>query len=162
MLAFIVTSVSTIVIAELHIYYGMELLPEQFKNNLLPLLEQEGVFEHGRISQDELLEKKLESSIHYYIGCLLETDCITVKEAVCAGCIPVVNNFNVFKEREYCLKINGGPLEEETHTKAAKTIIKLMKDDNYFKEVHEYVQKKKSSLESWEQTAKKWRDLFIN
>lgn len=148
--------------AELHIYYGMELLPEKFKEILIPLLKQEGVYEHGRISQEELLEKKKESSIHYYIGCLLETDCITVKEAVCAGCIPVVNNFNVFTERDYCLKVIGGPLEEETHTKAAHLIVKLMKDDEYYKKIHKKIQDRKIGIDSWENTSKKWKELFIN
>lgn len=148
--------------AELHIYYGMELLPIEFKNKLLPLLQQKGVFEHGRINQRELLERKRESAIHYYIGCALEIDCISVKESVMAGCLPVVSNVNVFagSERNYCLKIDGYPANQETHVKAAKIIIKLLQDEIFYQQVQEKVQKHLSEIENWETISNRWAEVF--
>ena len=146
--------------AELHIYYGMELLPIPVKDKLLPLLQQKGVFEHGRISQQELLRKKQESAIHYYIGCASEIDCISVKESVMAGCFPVVSNVNVFMEKNYCLKIDGHPNEQDTHIKASKVIIRLLQDETFYQQAYEKVRAHCNEIENWETIANRWSEVF--
>lgn len=146
--------------AELHIYYGMELLPEAYKNKLLPLLQQEGVFEHGRIGQNELMEKKQECAIHYYLGNRDEVDCISVKESVLMGLIPVTSNNNVFTERNYCLKVDGQVEDPNTHFRANDIIAKLINDDSFYDESLEQINKYKNTVETWEQIAQKWINEF--
>lgn len=150
--------------AELHLYYGMDLLPLDFKNILLPLLKQEGVYEHGKVSHEEILQAKLKSSIHYYIGCLSETDCISVKESAFTDCIPVVSTNTVFKEKDYCLKVgepNNNPLIQKTQEDGAKLIVKLLTDTDFYNRSLNKIQNHRDQIESWDNIAKKWKDNFF-
>lgn len=144
--------------AELHLYYGMNLLAPELKNELLPLLNQEGIIDHGMVSHDEIFRAKLESSIHYYIGGIYEVDCISIKESVMAKCLPVVSNNNVFIERDYCLKVNGGPFDQQTHIDGAKLIIKLLTDNEFYKESLKIVEN--NSICDWKTIAANWLDII--
>jgi hypothetical protein len=150
--------------AELHIYYGMDLLPADFKNVLLPMLKKNGVYEHGRVSHGEILNAKLESSIHYYVGCLLETDCISVKESVFTDCIPVVSSNSVFRERDYCLKVgelDDNPLSEKVQIEGAELVVKLLQDNKFYEESLKKIQEHKDQICNWDTVANKWSNFFF-
>lgn len=143
---------------EFHIYYGMDLVRDQkFKEHIQKLVKQPGVIEHGKIGQQELALERLNSVIHYYVGDFQEIDCISTKESVYAGCLPVTSNVGVFEERDY-LKVLGDPKTREVQEKGAEEIIKLLTDKKYYDEQLSKISK--SKIESWEQVGEKWINLF--
>lgn len=90
--------------AELHCYYGLESIHDDEKRKKLEnlLKKSKNVFDHGRQPQDKIIEEKYKSTFHLYWSDKYEseTDCIAIKESLLAGCIPIISNQGVFKERE--------------------------------------------------------------
>lgn len=150
--------------AELHIYYGWNLFDKFYGNNperqawkkeMVELMSQPGVFEHGRVSQEELIKIKAESSIHYYPCTFEEIDCISVRESAAVGCIPFTTEYGALKGRSYCETQEGDIFEKETHVKLAEGIAQTLKGDalenGFYKEFVEAARK-----ESWTNIAKQW------
>ena len=88
--------------ANLHIYYGFENWQKsilasgndqqvQWMNQIKQMLNQPGVYYHGRIGQEALADQFLQSSIWLYPTYFTETSCITAMEAMAAG-LPVVTS----------------------------------------------------------------------
>ena len=150
--------------AYMKVYYGWDLFDKVrednedtklYKSLVLELLAQEGVEECGRISHEKLLIEKEKASFHYYVGDFQEIDCISVRESASLGCIPVVSDYvEVFNEKEYCHKIHGDPKYKDTQEKAAEEIIKMMKDDEYYKGI--LSKTNVSDNETWDSVAEKW------
>jgi len=148
--------------AELHLYYGMDLIPKDIMQELQTLLQQDGIFQHGKINQIELSKEKMEGSIYYYVGGYQEIDCINIKEAVLANCLPVLCNFKVFKERDHLIRIGDDPADRQTQITGAQEIIKLLQDEEYYQEKLEEMSKYKEEIEFWDTIADKWTKKFIN
>jgi len=111
--------------AELHIFYGNTLTSEKTNYVLLPLLKQQGVYEHGRLSHtDVLLERKRSLAQLYYTDSPLEIDCLSIREAASVGCVPIISTKAVFSERAG-LHIEGDPSLKESLELAAEAVIKL-------------------------------------
>ena len=87
---------------ELHLYYGMEMFnDEKLKTELKKLTCQPGVIDHGRQNIELIVREKYMSTFQLYItNTISEIDCISIKESLVTGCIPLISNFGVFKERE--------------------------------------------------------------
>lgn len=84
----------------LHIFYGFynwKQAIEQRKNpqeinhvrQIEQLMEQDGVVYHGRVSQKQLAEEQMKSTLWVYPTWFTETYCITSNEAMLAGAVPV-------------------------------------------------------------------------
>jgi hypothetical protein len=88
--------------AELHVYYGMNaVVDEQFKKQMQLLLSQPGVMDHGRQPMEMIIREKYLSNMHLYISeSNSEIDCISIRESLATGAIPLISNSGVFKERE--------------------------------------------------------------
>jgi glycosyltransferase involved in cell wall biosynthesis len=88
--------------AELHVYYGMDGIQDpQQKQRLMFLMGQPGVMDHGRRDSETIRREKWTSSFHLYLTMTdLEIDCISIRESVAAGCIPIISRHGVFAERE--------------------------------------------------------------
>ncbi len=96
--------------AELHVYYGMDgIQDQQQKQNLMFLMGQPGVMDHGRRDSETIRREKWMSTFHLYLTtCDGEIDCISIRESVAAGCIPIISRHGVFDEREGVhIKIDG-------------------------------------------------------
>lgn len=151
--------------AELHIYYGWNIFDiftrgnaerQLFKKKMIELMKQDGVFEHGRISQQELMNERARSSIHYYPTTFTEIDCISIRESAAVGCIPVVGSHSVFPERAYCdHSVQGNPYDKRVQEKIAKRVVELLNSDLTAMR-DEY--SKLAQKESWEEIAKRWKD----
>lgn len=152
--------------AELHIYYGWEGFDKAgkdsvnhnvFKTLMLKLMEQKGVYEHGRISNNDLMKEKASSTVHYYVGDFAEIDCITVRESASVGTIPIVSKkVSVFTEKPYCQTVDGDLRSKELHEKGAERIVEIMKNpDNLRKECTRL-----SKHETWTNIAERWLKLF--
>lgn len=147
--------------AELHIYYGWS-LPEQlsseqqaWKDKMLKLMQQPGVFEHGRVGQDELLKAKATAAIHYY-GCTFqEIDCISVRESALVGCVPVTTNYAVLGEKQYCKTTSGKVKDPETHRGIAQHIVELLENPQRLHQIRaDFAELARK--ETWDRIAAQW------
>lgn len=151
--------------AYLNIYYGWNVFDksfcdnkqkQNFKKSIIELMKQDGVKEYGRISHELLLKEKEKASIHYYVGSFSEIDCISVRESASLGVIPVVSESQqVFKEKDYCVLIEGDPKIRETQEKGAEKIVEIL---NNLEENKKAI--KVPETETWENVAKKWIEIF--
>jgi hypothetical protein len=109
---------------ELHVYYGMELLGnKEFVDNMRMLLSQPGVMDHGRQPVEVINYEKHMSTFHlYYTDSLLETDCISIRESLVAGCIPIISNVNLFSIRDG-IQIPWLPNDEASNKTVAESIL---------------------------------------
>ena len=86
--------------AELHVYTGMDMIQDKdFKNMMLNLFSENGVCDHGAQSAEIIAREKYMSSFELYVSNIInEVDCISIRESILAGCIPLIANFGVFTE----------------------------------------------------------------
>lgn len=148
--------------AEFHIYYGMELVPEEYRKELEPFLQQNGIFDHGRQSHEVICQAFLESNIHYYLTTcpVTEIDCISVKESAYAGCIPVLSTLAVFNER-IGIHIDGDPTTPEMQEHAAKIIIKLLTDAQQCEDIRNKLKPMiRAQTPTWEEIGHIWTNFF--
>jgi glycosyltransferase involved in cell wall biosynthesis len=146
--------------AELSIYGGWsepDNHPQRadWKRKMMDLMNQPGVVHHGRVGQDQLLPEKAQSAIHYYACTFEEIDCISVRESVAVGCIPVTSSIAVFTEKSYCIKVAGDPLTEEGQVLIASKIIELLKNSETLERLR-FQFREQVQVETWENIARQW------
>jgi hypothetical protein len=120
---------------------------------------QPGVMDHGRKPLETIIEEKYASSFHLYLcTCDAEIDCISIKESIIAGCIPIISNFGVFKERD------GIHLDFDDDKKIKLTavyIIDLLKNPKKVDQYRNQIEKWKTNISSWEQISLEWDKYFL-
>lgn len=143
--------------AEIHIYYGWEVYDKymkisgqgmEFKQKMLKLFQQDGVFEHGRISHKELLKEYAKADFWAY-PCTYEGEinCIAMTKAVACGCTIITNDEYVLGERSH-RKFKTKDFVDE--------LIKLLSSNiRDFPDVCLYIQEN-----SWETIARDWVNIF--
>jgi glycosyltransferase involved in cell wall biosynthesis len=151
--------------AELHIYYGwntydkmvqMGMRTPEFKEYMTKKMAQDGVFEHGRIGQDELAKVLSEADVFAYPSHFEEISCISVMRAQACGCIPVTTDYAALAEtNKYGIKVHGKGNEVKEAYKNA--LIESLKTD--------YVGKRKIMVDNkaqfgWAGVAQQWSRLF--
>jgi len=146
--------------AEFHVYYGMDyIFDDNYKSKLIFLLGQPGVMDHGRQSMDMIIREKYLSTYHIYLSnSEAEIDCISVRESLITGCIPIISNFGVFKNR-HGIQYNWDPLNKILCKRVAENIIKEMKDFKYIDAVRKQLIES-STIISWKTVAESWVQLF--
>ena len=87
-----------------------------------------------------------------------EIDCISVKESLVTGCIPILAKTGVFLERDGFF-IDFNIQDPATLTKPAIEIVKLMRDRARADKLREEYAKSKTIV-SWEDTAKQWLPIM--
>lgn len=144
---------------ELHVYYGMDgIRDEKYVNHLKNLLAQPGVMDHGRQPVEMIIREKYLSTFHFYItNTQAEIDCISIRESLVTGCIPLLSNFGVFKERQ---GIHFNSDTDKDLNMAAIHIIQLLKNPQ---KVEEYRKNfiNDETIISWEQTAQNWLKYLV-
>lgn len=142
--------------SELHVYYGMDYIyDDKFKNYMRLLLSQDGIIDHGRQPMDMIIREKYLSTFHLYLNnSIAEIDCISIRESLVTGCIPIISTFGVFKER-HGLHYNL----DDNHELIAIDICNKMKDFNYIENVRNQIMNS-DTIVSWEIVAKKWIEDF--
>ena len=146
--------------SELHVYYGMNGIQDQNQRNYLTqLLAQPGVMDHGRQPIEQIIREKYLSTFHFYISNTeAEIDCISIRESLVTGCIPLISNFGVFKERQ------GLRFEFDTEKDikmAAVNIIQLLKNPSQISKFREKI-KTDPTIVDWETIALEWTKYFVN
>ncbi len=141
--------------AELHLYYGLNMFNDQ---NLIDYYKQLigssfGVIDHGRQNTEIIIREKYMSSFQLYItNTNSEIDCISIRESLVTGCIPLISNFGVFKEREgihFELVDDNNILNN-----IGVEIVKLMKENKL--DILRNVFKKSQTILSWDDIAILW------
>lgn len=141
--------------AELHVYYGMDLVKDdEFKKAIIPLLASKGVMDHGRQPVKVIIREKYLSNFHIYFSkSEAEIDCITIKESLLTGAIPLISDFGVFAERDG-IKFNLGDMSPNTLANIALKIIEIIKDPK-LDDLRETL-KKSNTIIPWIDISAKW------
>lgn len=148
--------------AELHVYYGMDMVPnKEFIEEMRWLLKCNGVTEYGRQGMDSIITEKYRSSFHlYFTASPSETDCIAVRESLVTGCIPILSVYNVFAERDG-IHIKTPTLDDKAYQQVGAAVVSLLNSntDSAFENLREQCKNSKT-LTTWEDVAKEWECLF--
>jgi hypothetical protein len=93
-----------------------------------------------------IVREKYMSSFQLYItNTIAEIDCISIRESLVTGCIPLISNFGVFSERE---GIHFNLIENQEEMKnIALNIVKLLKDQKQLNILREVFKNSKTILD---------------
>jgi hypothetical protein len=143
--------------ASLHIYYGMNRLAKTpLGQRLAKLFQQPGVHEHGRVDLSEIARQKAISGFHLYVSnSETEIDCISVRESLLCGAIPVLGTDYVFSERDG-IHVTGSTKDSSTYKKAASIVIGSIKRGPAYLEKKREAFRKSKTIVSWEDISKLW------
>ena len=127
---------------------------EEFKKVMSLLLASKGVMDHGRQPLEIIARDKYMSNFHLYLSnSEAEIDCITIKESLLTGAIPIISNFGIFKDREG-IKFDLGDMSKEVFAKIALKIVEIMRDPKL--DVFRDTLKKSNTIISWIDIAAMW------
>ena len=152
--------------AVLHIYYGWNFTdlmysddPEyqRWKDNMIQLMKQPGIVEHGKVGQDVLLAEKANAAIHYYATNFEEMDSVSVKESAILGCLPVTTDYGGLAEKGYCLRLPGDPNDPKIQEAVAGKVVELLKDPVKLEELSQN-SRQIAGTETWNNIAQLWLD----
>lgn len=161
--------------AELHLFYGWQVvdalvqspLIERFpelknkKEQILPLMQQKNVYEHGRIGHKQLVEELLKSGIYVYPCHTPEVFCISALKAQACGCVPVVTDFAALDETvKSGIKIKGCAGNEETNKAFLEAVIDLLKNPEKQETLRQETLSLKDSF-GWDKVARQWHQEFL-
>jgi hypothetical protein len=147
--------------AEFHIYYGSNLISDKTKQDLDTLFKQDGVYEHGRVTNEEILVERQKCLAQlYFTSSPLEIDCLSIREAAALGCIPVLSTKAVFPERA-AIHIEGDPDTKEILELAAANVVKLYRLPQDTTAVYRKALVENALTQSWEQTAQLWIEKIV-
>jgi glycosyltransferase involved in cell wall biosynthesis len=143
--------------AELHAYYGWDLFDDYakqgitdpaFKEYMLKMFKQDGIYEHGKIGHKQLIKEYLKSAVYAY-PCTYpgEINCIALTKAIACNCNVVTNKQFVMAERS--------PNQVDDDAFIDAVIAELKKS---FK--HGINQEYIDSM-SWKNVAKDWNDNLL-
>ena len=144
-------------LAELHVYYGMNgVSDEEFKAKMLRLLSQPGVMDHSRQPMDIIIREKWTSTFHLYpTDCDGEIDCISIRESLLTGCIPILSNLGVFKER-HGLHFELNKSDPESYKNIAKTLLYIMSEKPEILENARNELLESDTILNWNEVANEW------
>lgn len=155
--------------AELHIFYGWQLFDKFYSGNpssmawkakMVEMMTQEGITDHGRIPQKDLVKEYEVSGIWAYSTHFGEINCISAIKAQAYGCEPVVVNYAALRETvQYGRRIEGDIYDKETQEEFKKQLI-LALAEPIPEEKRLEMQKWALDTYAWEKIAKQWSDEF--
>jgi hypothetical protein len=124
------------------------------------LLSYPGIMDHGRQPMNIIIDEKYKSTFHIYINdSISEIDCISIRESLVTGCIPLISTFGVFKER-HGLQFNITNKTEEIYKNIALDIVNKMKDINFINDARIALQNSNTII-SWEIISNEWLKLMV-
>jgi len=146
--------------AELHIFYGWNNIDKliksgdfhllDFKNKMLKLLDQPGVFEHGRVGHKKLIQEYQKSAIYAYPCSYEEISCISAMKAQACGCWPVTTDFAALSETVkfgYVVKGKGGTNNQSFKDEIVNALVDNPHRSNY-------------EVPTWANVASEWSKLI--
>jgi len=153
--------------ATLDVYYGWQIFDQfykdnpasmQWKDNINKLLTQDGVTDHGRISQTELKKAMEGAGVWAYPTHFGEINCISAIKAQAYGCEPVVVNYAALQETvQFGRKVDGDIYDQETKDEFKKQLIDAL--NNPMQNREEMIKWAKDKY-SWDKIAKNWKEMM--
>jgi len=155
--------------AELHICYGWQTFdkiaagnPErqEWKRGMELLMQQDGIYHHGRVGKEELKKIRQSCGIWAYTSDFLEINCITALDCQRDGCVPVTMSLAALKETVGAgILIDGDIRDKKVQEKYLKELLSLMGDEKRWKELSQKG-KKFANKFYWNKIADKWIGVF--
>jgi len=157
--------------AELHVFYGWHVWDAMYKDDpvmmkekeeIMKLMNQPGVIYHGRVSQEQIVEEYMKSSVWIYPTEFFEISCISAIKAQAAGCIPVTTNVAALNETvQFGLKVDSQHIysDIDAQKEIIETTINLLKNSPAEKE-REPMKKWALREYDWDKIARDWDKLF--
>lgn len=157
--------------AELHIFYGWNTYDSMvekgvrkidFKLKMQEMMNQEGVFDHGRVGHKQLSRELFKSGIYAYTSHFEEISCISAMKAQASGCIPVVTDYAALSETvKYGIKIPGKAGEFPTNENYKTELINLLLDEDKQNRMRSDMLDNRTQW-GWDKVAEKWvNQLFV-
>jgi glycosyltransferase involved in cell wall biosynthesis/SAM-dependent methyltransferase len=158
--------------AELHIFYGFENWDKSIEQSgdaalkavrerIYSVLNQPGVFFHGRVGQQRLAEEFLRSDVWFYPTRFTETYCITALEAQVAGAVCVCSDLAALRTTvaDRGVLISGDAYTEDYRKRALQELRRLLRDDGRKRALT--AKARAWALEqTWAARAKIWAEVF--
>jgi len=145
--------------AVLHVCYGMtpgDPNQEAFQNEVNTLLGQPGVVHHGRLTVEEVARLKSRCGFHlYYTATAAEIDCITIRESLVVGCIPVLSEVNVFGQRAG-IHLHGLGFEKKGYVELARQLSKILSTPQETMDDMRRKLRESDTIVDWEGVAGRW------
>lgn len=147
--------------AELHLYYGTEgITNRQVLTEIARAIHGVvNVMDHGRVPIDIVAHAKRRAAWHLYPSMTTaETDCVSVKESMLLGCVPIMLKRDVFAERYgYHIPCDGfDEIDEQSGEYIAKHILAVM---HRREEIIEAIGK--TYILDWEDVARLWIETIV-
>ena len=157
--------------ATLDIYYGWNLYDivhkgnparAQWKTQMVKMMQQNGMKEHGRVGHRELERAFGESAVWGYSTDFQEISCISAMKAQAYGAIPVVPLYAALKESVCCggLKLDIDITEKSGRNIYAKELISLLKDEKRQEEIRKTMMECAKERFLWSKIAIQWHELI--
>lgn len=142
--------------AELHLYYGVDPKNDRLKQEFYTaLVGATNVCDHGRHTLDMVAREKKMSTFQLYLcDSAEEIDCISVRESLVAGCVPILLNVGVFQERDG-FKVQGLLDSQKSCVNIAMQILKLMNDAPAVNALRDQLSRS-STIVNWNTVSKAW------
>lgn len=145
---------------------------QEWKRGIVDSMEDAGIENVGRLSQQECAKLYLEGNILVYPSEFYEIDCISVKKAQACGCMPITTDFAAFAESvQYGIKIHSkknkdnwckdfqfsfGLEDEKAQKEWIDAVVKQLQTPMENRtEMKEWTKKF-----AWDKISKKWLDIF--
>lgn len=142
--------------AELHVF--TDHTPDDLVRRMS---ETEGVFFHGKVPYERMIDEFMSSDVWLYPNIFLETFCTSALEAQASKCVCVTRNFGSLGEvvGDRGIVVTGDPASEEFKNETIKKLINTLEN----KEVKENLQNKAQGWalqKSWANRALEWIKMF--
>ena len=152
--------------AKLFVCYGTELLNDKvFIEKIINLINNtKNVIHLNCVELDKLIELKHECMFHLYPSSKdTETDCISIRESLSLGCIPLLSNEGVFKERSGIhFNIDFDDISTLNNMGLEMGILsKNITNENY-NILLQNIKNNCNNLYNWNYASNKWNKLFIS
>ena len=133
--------------------------PKEYREYMTNLMQQDGVFEHGRVGHKQLIKEFYKSGLYVYPTHFEEISCISAMKAQECGCVPVVFDYAALKETVRSgIKIDGKATEDGAMDKYIEKLLNVLKDTEYQESLRADIPK---CVFGWEKVAKQWsEELF--
>lgn len=157
--------------ATLDVYYGRESYdsinagnPERLKwmDDIQALGRSlDGVTEHGKVSQDEIVKASFRSGVWAYPTTFPEISCITAMKCQAAGAIPVVADFAALQETvQFGIKQDFDPSDEQSVEKYKDNLISALHDTAFQESERDKMMEWSRKTYGWRAVAEQWVEEF--
>lgn len=155
--------------AELHLFYGWETYDRmvykgvrdiEFKRSMVSAMNQEGIFEHGRVGHKKLIKEFQKSGLYVYPSHFQEISCISAMKAQGCGCVPVVTDYAALNETvKQGIKVSGKCGNPEVDERFKTELISILNDEQRQEDLRKSVKENKFEF-GWDKVAEQWSALF--